>query len=294
MAPPRNRRPGFSRRAQYGLFLSYVVAGLGVAIGAVLLVVSTFHPAAFAAIRGAASELTSPVSSGLLGIRDAIAAVPTNISHYFGVAGENARLRKQVADERGLVLRARTLNRENARLRALLKLRDVEVSTVVAARLVSSTASSTRRFAILNAGSWQGVRGGQPVRGPDGLIGRVIETTPNSARILLISDAESVVPIRRTRDNLPALATGRGDGLIDIRSAASANMPFAIGDVFVTSGAGGLYPPDVPVARVSQRTRDAALARPFANPDALDFAIVQRAYLPEPPAGPGTTPDAVR
>lgn len=294
MAPPRNRRPGFSRRAQYGLFLSYVVAGLGVAIGAVLLVVSTFHPAAFAAIRGAASELTSPVSSGLLGIRDAIAAVPTNISHYFGVAGENARLRKQVADERGLVLRARTLNRENARLRALLKLRDVEVSTVVAARLVSSTASSTRRFAILNAGSWQGVRGGQPVRGPDGLIGRVIETTPNSARILLISDAESVVPIRRTRDNLPALATGRGDGLIDIRSAASANMPFAIGDVFVTSGAGGLYPPDVPVARVSQRTRDAAQARPFANPDALDFAIVQRAYLPEPPAGPGTTPDAVR
>jgi len=294
MAPPRNRRPGFSRRAQYGLFLSYVVAGLGVAIGAVLLVLSTFHPAAFAAVRGVIAELTTPVSSGLLAVRDAIAAVPENMGHYIAVTGENARLRKQVADERAIVLRARTLARENARLRALLKVRDVDVKIVVAARLVSSSASSTRRFATLNAGSWQGVRGGQPVRGPDGLIGRVIETTPNSARILLISDPESVVPVRRTRDGAPALATGRGDGLIDIRSAMSANMPFAVGDVFVTSGAGGLYPPNVPVTRVSERTRDAALGRPFANPDALDFAIVQRAYLPEPPSSPVPKADAVR
>ena len=293
MAPPRTRRPGFSRRAQYGLFLSYVVAGAGIVLSAVLLLVSTYRPSTFAALRGAAAEATTPVGSALMRVRDGVTAVPDNVGHYFGVADENARLRKQVADERGVVLRARTLARENARLRALLRIRDGSRDAVVTARLVGSTASSTRRFAILNAGSWQGVRGGQPVRGPEGIIGRVVETTPNSARVLLISDVESVVPVRRTRDGMPALATGRGDGLIDIRSAASANMPFAVGDAFVSSGTGGLYPPDVPVARVVTRTRDAALARPFANPDALDFAIVEHAFLPEPahaPATPGPRP----
>ncbi|MGC8170129.1 rod shape-determining protein MreC, partial [Salmonella enterica] len=67
-----------------------------------------------------------------------------------------------------------------------------------------------------------GVATGQPVRGPEGLIGRVLETGPNSARVLLLIDPESVVPVRRTRDGMPALAAGRGDGLIDVKSVALA------------------------------------------------------------------------
>ncbi len=158
----------------------------------------------------------------------------------------------------------------------------------MAARLVSSSASSTRRFAVLNAGSWQGVKTGQPVRGPEGLIGRVLETGPNTARVLLLSDPESIVPVRRTRDGLPALAAGRGDGLLDIRSASLANVGFEPGDIFVTSGTGGIYSPNIPVARVLKRARDTALARTFAQPDTLDFALVMQAFLPVTP--PAATP----
>lgn len=290
MAPPRNRRPGFSRRAQYGLFLAYVGAAAGVLVGAVLLLLSTFNPPAFAAVRSTLSEVTTPVSSALDWARRGISGIPGGIASYFGVRSENARLKQKVADNDQAVANARTLDQENRRLRALLKLRDVATDVVVMARLVNSTASSTRRYATLNAGSWQGVKHGQPVRESDGLIGQVIETGPNTARVLLVVDAESIVPVRRIRDGMPAIASGRGDGLIEIRSANVANMLFQPGDTFVTSGTGGVFPPNIPVARVIRTARDVATAQPSANPDSLDFAMVQQVFLPEPPPAPTPTP----
>lgn len=286
MAPSRNRRPGFSRRAQYSLFLGYVIAVAGSLVGAVLLALATLDPPAFAALRASMGEVTTPVSSGIAGVGRGIGAIPSSIGSYVAVRDKNVALQKQIDDVHALLMRARSLSYENRRLKALLQMREHIANPVVAARLVSSSASSTRRYAILNAGSWQGVKTGQPVRGPEGLIGRILEVGPNSARVLLLSDPESIVPVRRTRDGLPALAAGRGDGLLDIRSATSANIGFEPNDVFVTSGAGGIYSPNVPVARVIKRSRDIALARTFAQPDTLDFALVQQAFMPEAPPVP--------
>lgn len=279
MAPPRNRRPGFSRRAQYSLFLGYVLALGGAVIGAGLLLLSTFNPTAFAAVYGFFSDVTTPAASALSWVRRSVTGVPGGISDHFGVVGENRRLRQEIANQEILVERARTLNQENRRLRALLHLRDATSDSVVAARLVSSTGASTRRFATLNAGARQGVREGMPVRAPDGLIGQVVSTGYYTARVMLIVDPDSNVPVRRTRDGMPAIAAGRGDGLIDIHSASVANAPFRAGDTFVTSGTGGVYAPNIPVATVLRNARDTAIARPAANPDALDFALVQRSFL---------------
>ncbi|MFA6125600.1 rod shape-determining protein MreC [Sphingomonas sp.] len=290
MAPPHNRRPGFSRRAQYGFFLTYVIALAGAIVSAVLLALSSLDPPAFASLRASLAEVTTPVSSGISGVGNWLGAIPGGIGDYLAVRGQNAALRKQLADQHALFMRARSLSYDNRRLLALLKVRERIAEPVVAARLVSSTGSSTRRFAVLNAGSWQGVASGQPVRGPEGLIGRILETGPNSARVLLLIDPESVVPVRRTRDGVPALAAGRGDGLIDVKSVALATTDFGPGDVFVTSGTGGIYPPNIPVARVLRRGRDASVARSFAQADTLDYALVQRAFMPEPPPIPVPIP----
>lgn len=288
MAPPVDRRPGFSRRAQYGLFLGYVAGVGGALAGIVLLVISMLNPQAFAAPRSAVAEVTAPVSRVLLAGAEAAAAVPAAIGRHFNAMDENARLRHEVVQANHLLARARVLRRENARLRTLLGLRERSAQPVAAARLVSSSASSTRRFALLNAGRRQGVRPGQPVRGADGLIGRIVESGPDTARVLLIVDPESAVPVRRTRDGLAAIVTGRGDGLVEVRSVLLANTPFAPGDVFVTSSVGGIFPPDVPVARVISRTGDGAVARVFAAADSLDHALVERAFMPMPaPPAPG-------
>ncbi|MBO9712150.1 rod shape-determining protein MreC [Sphingomonas sp.] len=290
MAPPRNRRPGFSRRAQYGLFLGYVAAVGGALIGAILLLLSTFNPPAYAAVRSFFAELTTPVASAFDWVRRGIAGTPQAIGEHWDVKAENDRLKKELETERTLINRARTLNQENRRLRAMLQLRDAAPDAVVAARLVNSSASSTRRYATLNAGWMQKVKAGQPVREPGGLIGQVIETGPNSSRVLLIIDAESIVPVRRVSDGMPAIAAGRGDGLLDIRSASLASGQFSQGDTFVTSGTGGIYPPNVPVAKVIRTSRDVGVAQPMANPDGLDFALVLQSFLPPPPPTPTPTP----
>jgi rod shape-determining protein MreC len=290
MAPPRNRRPGFSRRAQYGLFIGYVSAAAGMLVAVVLLLLSTFNPPAFAAVRGVFAEITTPIASGLNWVRRGLGGIPDGIGSYFAVHGENARLKKQRAHDALTVARAQTLEQENRRLREMVKLRDVTTDAIIAARLVNSSSSSTRRYATLNAGSWQGVKRGQPVRDPTGLIGQVVETSPNSARVLLLVDPESIVPVRRVRDGLPAIVSGRGDGLVDIRSASVATMGFRVGDVFVTSGTGGVYPPNIVVARVTRTQGDIAVAQPAANPDALDFALVQQTFLPEPTPTPTPSP----
>ena len=64
MAPPSTRRSGFSRRAQMGLFLSYVLAVGGVLFAGLLLVIAKVDPTGFNALKGAALDVTSPVASG--------------------------------------------------------------------------------------------------------------------------------------------------------------------------------------------------------------------------------------
>ena len=133
-----------------------------------------------------------------------------------------------------------------------------------------------------------------PVLGPMGLVGRVTEIGPIAARVLLLTDPESIVPVRRIRDGLPAIASGRGDGRIDIRSADRTNVRFAKGDMFATSGAGGLYSPGVAVAKIETGGVDQSIAIPFAAPDSLDFALVQRPFMPLPAVrtGPPALPTA--
>jgi len=286
MAPARDRRTGFSRRRQYGVFMGYVLAVAGAVVGLVLLVASTFNPPAFSALRMGVAGVTAPVSTGLATVGSGIAGIPEAIGQYFFVKQENVALRADRDRTRALLMRARTIAYDNRRLRSLLAIRDRAAEPVVTARLVSSSASSGRRYALLNAGGWSGVKPGMPVRGPDGLIGRVVETGPNAARVLLLSDGDSIVPVRRTRDGLPAIAAGRGDGMVDIRSVNATNVRFNAGDLFVTTGTGGIYGPGVPVARVAKAGSDSVMARTFADPDTLDFALVENVFMPVPPPRP--------
>lgn len=292
MAPPRDRRPGFSRRAQFGLFFTYMLAIAGALVGAVLLALQRFDPPAFSALRAAAGEVTTPVASGGRSIVTGLAAIPEAIGTYFRVHDENARLRAERDRTRALLLRARAMGYENLRLRRIAAVREVTPDTVVVGRIVTSSAASTRRFGILNAGLWQGVRRGQPVRGPNGLIGRIIEAGPNSARVLLLTDAESVIPVRRARDGRPALVSGRGDAMLEVRGVEAGDPAFRAGDLFLTSGTGGIYAPGVPVAVLERHTAEGGWARAVADPAALDFAVVSHAFLPPPPPAVATSSSA--
>lgn len=280
MAPPKTRRPGFSRRAQYGMFFGYVVAIGGVFVAGLLLLLAYLNPASFNSVRGAALDVTSPVTAGGRGAVRAVAGGGSAVADYFFAARRNHELQEQIKAMRARLLQARATELENRRLKMLLQLREEVTDEVTVARIVGSTFDSSRRLGTLSAGSSSGVRVGQPVRAPEGLIGRVVETGRWASRVLLVTDGASNVPVQLVRDGTPALATGRGDGTIDIKPLEVGKNPFRPGDIFITSGTGGIYAPGIAVAMVTKVDRDTTTARPVADPARIDRAIVQQVFQP--------------
>ena len=289
MAPSNQRRSSYSKRAQYNLFTGYIVAGFGALLGAVLLGISFFQPQLFGGPRGAAQDAASPATETVAAARTGSKSLWDNINGYYRAGSKNAQLKREMELARIRLQEAEALRQENVRLKGLLGLQEEERKPVAVARLVGSSASSTRRFAYLGAGSDDGVAVGMPVRSPRGVVGRILETGSLSSRVLLLTDSESVLPVRRAGDETVAFAEGRGDSLLRIKLINLGINPLKVGDMFVTSGAGGYYPPGIAVAIVTELNDDGALARIVSDPAATDYVSVEQIFEPEAATGATTS-----
>ena len=164
MAPPNYRRPGFSKRAQYSIFASYLLGILGAVMGLLLLLISFIDPQGFSALRTIGAETVAPISKSLSEIGGATGSAGDEISAYFNAASKNAAMQRELDRNRTEILEARALKQENERLKRLLKLDEEVPDSIAMARLISSTASSSRRIATLGVGSTSGLEPGQPGR----------------------------------------------------------------------------------------------------------------------------------
>ncbi len=280
MAPPSSRRSSFSKKQQYSVFTGYLLAVLGALLGLALLALSLWQPSTFQPLRGAANDVVAPAGEVTGTVRGESQGVWASISGFWRAGSQNAELRREVEIARIRLAEAEAVEAENKRLKALLGLTEGETQPIATSRLVGSSASSARRFAYLGVGTNDGVEIGMPVHSERGVIGRVLETSSFSSRVLLLTDSESVLPVRRASDQTVAFAEGRGDGLLRIRLINLGLNPLEVGDVFVTSGAGGYYRPGVAVAVLSEITPDGGIARLIAEPSATNYVVVEPIYEP--------------
>ena len=273
-------RPGWSRKAQYSLFFSFLAAVAGLLIGLVLLAVSFVAPKSYATVRGVALDATAPVTGGLREVTDTVGGLFSGAGNYWDAAHQNAQLKQERALMVQRIIEAKAISQENRELKAALQLRERSRTPVASGRIVGSSFSSPRRFAIFSVGRSDGVAVGMPVRSSNGLIGRVMDSGSLASRILLVSDRASIVPARILRTGQPVISQGRGDGTVDLRPLEVGRNPFRPGDIVITSGTGGLYPPLIPIARVIRLDDDGAIARPLADPSSTSFAIAEQPYEP--------------
>lgn len=284
MAPPPNRRSGYSRRAQYGTFFGYIAGVVGALVGGGILIVSIFNPGAFSSLRGAASDVAAPGGQAAAWGRSESQGVFEIVRGYALAGSRMAKLERELAEAKTRLVEAQATTEENLRLKAMLGLTRENDKPVATTELVAATGSSTRRFGTIAAGADHGVAVGMPVRSPLGLVGRVLEVGGSTSRVLLVTDTESIVPVRRAQDGLPAFAQGKGDGQIQIRLISLGINPIKLGDVFVTSGSGGLYRPGIALAAVTSLTRDGGIARVLSDPAATEFVAVEPIWFPQPAA----------
>jgi len=287
MARQSSRRPGHNRRAQYGLFASYLVTVLSALIGLFLVIISMADPVGFGIIRSGLAEISRPVALTLKQVVSGVSSADEIIAAYINAGTQNIALRRQVERDRPLLIEAQAIRQENDHLKKLLYLVDTTEGTVATGRMISSNATTARRIARISVGRMQGVLPGMPVRAPEGLIGRVLISGPNTSEVLLLTDSQNIIPVLRANDNLAAICTGMDDGTVEIKPLGVGNNPFRPGDILVTSGIGGVYGANIPVAIVVEQRYGVAIGLPLANPARVNAVAVQRPFdVAAPPAPP--------
>lgn len=189
------------------------------------------------------------------------------VSGYFEMQSslirDNTALNQQHHMDAAQLLQLQTLQAENAHLRQLLDVQQHASYPMQMAEIVYIERDIFRRKVFVNKGSNSNVQPGQVVMDDTGIVGQVTRVFPWLSEITLITDKDHAVPIQVLRTGLRAVVFGSGD----ISNLSLRYMPVSAdiqpGDVLVTSGLDGTYPPNLPVARVVKIERDAAF--PFAR-----------------------------
>jgi rod shape-determining protein MreC len=213
------------------------------------------------------------------------------------LAKDNETLRNALLIMAARQARLETAAAENARLRGLLGAAEKGGLDVQLAPILDIALDPTRQRLVLDIGAEQGVRQGQAVIDAGGLVGQVIEVRPTTATVLLLTDPDHAVPVAIARNGIRLVAYGRGDRI------ELANVPTSsdakVGDVVVTSGLGGRFPPGFPVGTITALRRDESRAflvgelRPAAQLDRGRDVLLLRSAPQRPvigPADPATPP----
>ncbi len=210
---------------------------------------------------------------------------------------ENQALREKQLRQEARLQRLWTLEQENARLRSLLDASRQVEEHVQVAEIVGVDLDPFRQKVVINRGEPDATFVGQPVIDARGVIGQVVHVGPFASEVMLISDPSHSVPVRVARNGLRSVAFGNGKtDQLDLRFIPN-SADIRAGDIIVTSGLGGRFPPDYPVAVVTRF--EPQPGRPFAAVSASPMAElnhVQEVLLVwrdrESPAAPETAAPA--
>ncbi len=207
------------------------------------------------------------------------------IENFFNVYLENERLRRENANLLGWIDAARRLQLENQSLRTQLAYAPDAFPRFVTARVVADVGGSFFHSVLLNTGRRHSVRLGQPVVSAGGLAGRTAEVGERSARVLLLTDINSRIPVLVEQTGERAILAGDNTPR-PVLLYLSTNSPVSQGDRIVTSGHGGVFPPGLAVGVVAEAGESGVIVQPmidfarFNEAIVLDFGV--GGILPDP------------
>jgi rod shape-determining protein MreC len=206
-------------------------------------------------------------------------------------------LRRELGAARRRVALLEAVEVENAHLRALLDLEarnpahDLEAARVVGAGLDPGV--SVLR---IDEGALDGLERGFPVLSGAGLVGRVLDVGWTTAEVQLVADPRVSVPAQILRTGARGRLRGRGDGLDFglVLSEVLRSDDVRPGDRVVTSGLGGIYPPGIPIGRVTRLFTKEGVPHRFADvAPFVDFSRLEavEVILEAAPGRPLVTPE---
>lgn len=249
-------------------------------------------------LRGGVTAAAYPVQRAVDAPFSALDSLGKEFKTRAMVEAENVELQAENLKLKLRQMRFEAMEEENRRLRAARESSSRVVQRSLVAEIMRVDLDPFRQRVLVNRGARDGVYDGQAALDASGIFGQVVRVGPVSAEIIMISDPEHAIPVSVNRTGVRTIAVGTGRPDRIALPYLPRNADLQRGDLVVTSGLGGVFPPGYPVARVIDVTRDPAqpllqvTAEPLAeldrDPEVLlvwfDRAIVE----PEPPAASPT------
>lgn len=184
---------------------------------------------------------------------------------------ENRALQARQLEYRVQLQKLDILERENERLRQLMSATPKTREQVLISEIIAVDVDPYRHLIIINKGNSDDITPGQPIIDAHGVMGQTVFVNTFTSTAMLITDASHALPVQVDRSGLRTVAFGTGQiDLLDLRHIPH-NADIREGDTLITSGLGGRFPPNYPVAVVTsvQRIPGETFAQVQAQPLAL-------------------------
>ena len=219
------------------------------------------------------NDITSPVLALLSKPAQAASRFMQNVHELVAIRQENARLREENQELTLVKLDTEQLRKENAYLADLLNYIPPPPAVSISSRVIADTGNSFAQSLIAFVGQRQKVNKGEVVLTGDGLVGRIASVGINAARILLITDINSRVPVKVEPLDTPAILSGDNTEYPQLISLPG-NAKISVGDRVVTSGMAGVYPAGLPVGVIVSIDDGLIKVRPFFNRSRLEMVRI--------------------
>jgi len=268
-------------------------------LAAIALMIADHRFHALETVRLSLSVLSHPIQE--------IAAMPGSavgrIADYFAsqdrLLRENRELKSKVLEQSAAAQEARLLKAEEEHLLKMTTGGRYEDQGIIAEVLYTARNPFTRKI-VVDKGLTHSIQPGMPVIDGTGVVGQVTNVGTFTSEVTLVTEKDQSVPVMVVRNGLRAVAVGSGkDGSIDIPfMPVSADVQN--GDMFVTSGIDGTYPPGLVVAEVTSVQKNAAYvfakisAKPAAGVDYHRYVMLLPLPAASPPAPPAKSDEAPR
>ncbi|WP_114654137.1 rod shape-determining protein MreC [Polynucleobacter necessarius] len=182
-------------------------------------------------------------------------------SEYFTTRGildkENQEMKVRQAELSLLANQSEFLVVENQNLRQLMGLQKQVPFKTLPVEILFNPPNPISQRIVINRGSNDGLKLGNPIANDSGILGQVVRLYDNSAEVSLLEDRDFAVPVQVARNGLRAAVFGAGRGNpLKLRYLPVAS-DLEVGDVLITSGIDGVYPPGFAVAVISRIERNA-------------------------------------
>lgn len=255
------------------MLISKISLFLLILISIILFLVNRFNPESLENFRVEVTDYVNPVANYFEGIADSVSLVFEQIDNILHANTYSRQLRIARDENFKLKLELLNLREENKKMQTLLNFIPYKGREFYTARIISRAPGPFVQSAYIKSKDVSKIEKDNVVMNDDGLVGQVESVAEDVANIILITDRRSNIPVKCKNSGKRAILEGMGSITPELGYLLSTKN-LSVGEEILTSGDGGVFPPDIPVGYIEKIENERVFVSTYANMESLDYVFI--------------------